>query len=62
MTDDTSGPDTSGHGASGERAAAEQEKWKAKGVALRAFFYIAGTHVFAAFVMLLFYLGQHAGK
>ncbi|MFF4578663.1 DUF6126 family protein [Streptomyces sp. NPDC001373] len=56
MTDDTPA-----HGASRERAA-EQEKWKAKGVALRAFFYIAGTHVFAAFVMLLFYLGQHAQK
>ncbi|MFJ8159678.1 DUF6126 family protein [Streptomyces sp. NPDC096136] len=56
MTDDS--PD---HGACGKRAA-EQEKWKAKGVALRAFFYIAGTHVFAAFVMLLFYLGQHAQK
>ncbi|MFD5418407.1 DUF6126 family protein [Streptomyces sp. NPDC127069] len=49
-------------GGPGKRTAAEQEKWKAKGVALRAFFYIAGTHVFAAFVMLLFYLGQHAQK
>ncbi|MEU8437717.1 DUF6126 family protein [Streptomyces sp. NPDC029216] len=57
MTDDTQD-----HGPSGQRAAAEQEKWKAKGVALRAFFYIAGTHLFAAFVMLLFYLGQHAEK
>ncbi|GAA0287895.1 hypothetical protein GCM10010302_27820 [Streptomyces polychromogenes] len=55
--------DTQDDGASGSRAAArEQERWKAKGVALRAFFYIAGTHVFAAFVMLLFYLGQHAQK
>lgn len=43
-------------------AAAEQEKWKAKGVALRAFFYIAGTHLFAGFIMLLFYLGQQAEK
>lgn len=56
MTDDTHA-----HGSSAEQAAAE-DKWKAKGVALRAFFYIAGTHLFAAFVMLLFYLGQHAQK
>ncbi|WP_046775698.1 DUF6126 family protein [Streptomyces yangpuensis] len=39
-----------------------QERWKEKGVALRAFFYIFGTHVFAGFVWLLFYLGQHAQK
>lgn len=43
-------------------AAADHEKWKEKGVALRAFFYIFGTHVFAGFVWLLFYLGQHAQK
>lgn len=42
--------------------AAKHEKWKEKGVALRAFFYIFGTHVFAGFVWLLFYLGQHAQK
>ncbi|MFE2553477.1 DUF6126 family protein [Streptomyces sp. NPDC059355] len=41
---------------------ADQEKWKAKGVAMRAFFYIFGTHVFAGFIWLLFYLGQHAQK
>ncbi|MGW9072653.1 DUF6126 family protein [Streptomyces yangpuensis] len=39
-----------------------QERWKQKGVALRAFFYIFGTHVFAGFVWLLFHLGQHAQK
>ncbi|MBZ9599626.1 DUF6126 family protein [Streptomyces erythrochromogenes] len=39
-----------------------QEMWKQKGVALRAFFYIFGTHVFAGFVWLLFHLGQHAQK
>lgn len=47
---------------SGETTRADAEKWKEKGVALRAFFYIFGTHVFAGFVYLLFYLGQHAQK
>ncbi|MGW6982205.1 DUF6126 family protein [Streptomyces sp. NPDC054932] len=42
--------------------ATEHEKWKEKGVAMRAFFYIFGTHVFAGFIWLLFYLGQHAQK
>ncbi|MGW2671430.1 DUF6126 family protein [Streptomyces sp. NPDC001272] len=46
----------------GTDAATEHEKWLEKGVALRAFFYIFGTHVFAGFVWLLFYLGQHAQK
>ncbi|MCB5179301.1 DUF6126 family protein [Streptomyces antimicrobicus] len=45
-----------------EVTAVEQESWKEKGVALRAFFYIFGTHLFAGFVWLLFYLGQHAQK
>ncbi|WP_328923955.1 DUF6126 family protein [Streptomyces sp. NBC_00190] len=45
-----------------KNAAAEHENWKAKGVALRAFFYICGTHLFAGFIWLLFYLGQHAQK
>jgi hypothetical protein len=45
-----------------ERARAGGEKWKEKGVVLRAFFYIFGTHLFAGFVYLLFYLGQHAQK
>ncbi|MFG2236045.1 DUF6126 family protein [Streptomyces sp. NPDC048723] len=48
--------------ASGKESAADQEKWKEKGVALRAFFYIFGTHVFAGFIWLLFYLGQQAQK
>ncbi|WP_219668765.1 DUF6126 family protein [Streptomyces bambusae] len=43
-------------------ASAKIEKWKENGVALRAFFYIFGTHVFAGFVYLLFYLGEHAQK
>ncbi|MCW8218160.1 MULTISPECIES: DUF6126 family protein [Streptomyces] len=38
------------------------EEWKEKGVALRALFYIGGTHLFAGFIWLLFYLGEHAHK
>jgi hypothetical protein len=30
-----------------------------KGVWIRAFIYVIGFHVFAAFVMLLFYAGSH---
>ncbi|WP_326728208.1 DUF6126 family protein [Streptomyces phaeochromogenes] len=33
-----------------------------RGVMIRAGFYIFGTHVFAGFVWLLFYLGEHAPK
>ncbi|WP_369386502.1 DUF6126 family protein [Streptomyces sp. CG1] len=33
-----------------------------RGVAIRAGFYIFGTHLIAGWVMLLFYLGQHAHK
>ncbi|WP_432117218.1 DUF6126 family protein [Streptomyces sp. bgisy032] len=40
----------------------DAETRKERGVALRVFFYIFGTHLFAGFVMLLFYLGQHAQK
>ena len=43
-------------------AAATYEKWKENGVLLRAFFYIAGTHLFAGFAWLLFMLGEHAEK
>lgn len=39
-----------------------EARWLERGVALRAFFYIFGTHVFAGFVYLLFYLGEHAQK
>lgn len=48
--------------ASDVAAHAKHEKWKQNGVALRAFFYIFGTHVFAGFVWLLFHLGQQAQK
>ncbi|WP_169791868.1 DUF6126 family protein [Streptacidiphilus jiangxiensis] len=30
-----------------------------RGVWIRAFIYVIGFHVFAAFVMLLFYVGSH---
>ncbi|MFE7276104.1 DUF6126 family protein [Streptomyces sp. NPDC057623] len=40
----------------------DAESQKERGVALRAFFYIFGTHLIAGFVMLLFYLGEHANK
>lgn len=53
-----------------DQAAGKQRKPKVKdrewrierGVAIRAGFYIFGTHLFAGFVWLLFYLGQHAHK
>ncbi|WP_232789179.1 MULTISPECIES: DUF6126 family protein [Streptomyces] len=40
----------------------DDESWKERGVALRVFFYIFGTHLFAGFIWLLFYVGQHAQK
>ncbi|WP_037622803.1 DUF6126 family protein [Streptomyces aureus] len=42
--------------------AKDRESWIERGVALRAGFYIFGTHLFAGFVWLLFYLGGHAHK
>ena len=53
-----------------ERPESKQRKRKHKdrewqierGVAIRAGFYIFGTHLFAGFVWLLFYLGEHAHK
>jgi hypothetical protein len=44
------------------RAERDAETQKEHGVALRAFFYIFGTHLFAGFVWLLFYIGDHAHK
>lgn len=38
------------------------EAWKERGVALRVFIYIFATHLFAGFVMILFYVGEHAKK
>ncbi|MGI5254162.1 DUF6126 family protein [Actinacidiphila glaucinigra] len=40
----------------------DHQWWLERGVALRAFFYVFGTHLFAGFVWLLFYLGGHAHK
>lgn len=58
MTDaDAAAPDR--EGGPGSRTEA---RWLERGVALRAFFYVFGTHVFAGFVYLLFFLGEHAKK
>ncbi|MFF5877679.1 DUF6126 family protein [Streptomyces californicus] len=46
----TMGERTSGTG--------DDEEWKARGVFLRVFV----THIFAGFVWLLFYVGEHAPK
>jgi len=46
----------------GERKARDREWRIERGVAIRAGFYIFGTHLFAGFVWLLFYLGEHAHK
>ncbi|MCX5562821.1 DUF6126 family protein [Streptomyces sp. NBC_00038] len=40
----------------------DREDWIERGVAIRAGFYIFGTHLFAGFVWLLFYLGEHTNK
>ncbi|WP_329400348.1 DUF6126 family protein [Streptomyces melanogenes] len=40
----------------------DTEKRKERGIALRAGFYIFGTHLFAGFVWLLFYVGEHSHK
>ncbi|MEU2873298.1 DUF6126 family protein [Streptomyces olivoreticuli] len=42
--------------------AVDSEKWREKQVALRVLVYVFVTHVFAGFIMLLFYLGGHADK
>jgi hypothetical protein len=59
MTDGTT-EESAGDGrtAKGE----DRESWIERGVAIRAGFYIFGTHAFAGFVWLLFYLGEHAHK
>ncbi|MFF4731608.1 DUF6126 family protein [Streptomyces mirabilis] len=45
-----------------ERKAKDGEWRIERGVAIRAAFYIFGTHLFAGFVWLLFHLGEHAHK
>jgi hypothetical protein len=44
------------------RHVSESESWKERGVALRVFVYVFATHLFAGFVYLLFYVGEHAHK
>ncbi|NBM15734.1 DUF6126 family protein [Streptomyces sp. GC420] len=44
------------------RTGGESEKWLERGLALRVFVYVFATHLFAGFVYLLFYLGEHAQK
>lgn len=62
MKTDANDTEDDGAARSAATAAAKYEKWKENGVLLRAFFYIAGTHLFAGFVWLLFLLGEHAEK
>lgn len=45
-----------------ETIVTESERWKERGVALRVFVYVFVTHLFAGFVWLLFYIGEHADK
>ena len=40
----------------------DSERWKERGVALRVFVYVFATHLFAGFVWILFYVGEHAKK
>lgn len=40
----------------------DEEGWKERGVMLRVFVYVFATHLFAGFVWLLFYVGEHAQK
>jgi hypothetical protein len=45
-----------------EHGGGDTEKWKERGVMLRVFVYVFATHLFAGFVWILFYVGQHAQK
>lgn len=45
-----------------ERDDRDGERWKERGVMLRVFVYVFATHLFAGFVWILFYVGQHASK
>ncbi|WP_329376874.1 DUF6126 family protein [Streptomyces sp. NBC_01351] len=61
----TAAPNPDGESGSDSRSDSgvkAEARWLERGVALRAFFYIFGTHAFAGFVYLLFYLGEHAKK
>lgn len=41
---------------------AGSEEWKERSVWLRVFIYVFATHLFAFFVMLLFYVGSKTGN
>lgn len=51
-----------GSGSDREYVGGGSEAWKERGVALRVFIYIFATHLFAGFVWILFYVGEHAKK
>ncbi|MFE2324317.1 DUF6126 family protein [Streptomyces sp. NPDC059385] len=59
--DDAAAPNPDG-GSGASSGARSEARWLERGVALRAFFYVFGTHVFAGLVYLLFFLGEHAKK
>jgi hypothetical protein len=59
VTDQASGQSASGKP---KPKTMDRESRIERGVAIRAGFYIFGTHLFAGFVWLLFYLGEHAHK
>lgn len=59
VTDEAAGQPA---GKQGRRQTKDREWRIERGVAIRAGFYIFGTHLFAGFVWLLFYLGEHAHK
>ncbi|ATL81398.1 hypothetical protein HUF15_03405 [Streptomyces samsunensis] len=40
----------------------DDESWKERGIKLRVFIYVFATHIIAGFVILLFYVGDHANK
>ncbi|MEV0743309.1 DUF6126 family protein [Streptomyces sp. NPDC050549] len=47
----------------GHSGATRDREWRIeRGVAIRAGFYIFDTHLFAGFVWLLYYPGEHAHK
>lgn len=57
----TTGADTP-RAADDTRAAGGTERWKERGVALRVGVYVFATHLFAGFIWILFYVGEHAKK
>jgi len=45
-----------------DRTVKDRESRIERGVAIRVGFYIFGTHLFAGFIWLLFYLGEQAHR